>query len=356
MQENNKNAKKEIWLAAPLEVKPEDAFKNDALDRKIYGEALRDIIINSPPKLVIALDGDWGEGKTTFVKMCQGLLSKGEINSIYIDAFENDYVGDPFLLLSKSIISYANDEGKEIDKFRKMAKETAVSLIPSLGKALVSSFLSDKAAEDFAEWIEKKLGNKEQDQIKKFKESLSEISKELNSDGKTRPLVIIIDELDRCKPTFAVDILEKVKHLFSVENVVFLLVMNKKQLQNAIQHIYGQGMEDAHTYLQKFIDIDVKIPKVLLYDNADNYSSGTVRDYCWKLAKELGFNSSGHPCFGNIDYLAALAAHLNLSLRQIETGIHKPFHVCKKWKIAYKYICIHIYFDFYCKGYKTKVI
>ena len=151
------------------------------------------------------------KAKTTFVKMCQGLLSKENIDSIYIDAFENDYVGDPFLLLSKSIISYAKDKGKKIDTFRDMAKETAVSLIPSLGKALVSSFLSDKAAEDFAKLIEKKLDGKEQDQIQKFKESLSEISKELNSDGKTRPLVIIIDELDRCKPSFAVDILEKVK-------------------------------------------------------------------------------------------------------------------------------------------------
>ena len=68
MQENHKNARKEIWRAAPLEVKPKDAFKNDALGRKIYGEALRDTILNSPPKLVIALDGDWGEGKNNLCK------------------------------------------------------------------------------------------------------------------------------------------------------------------------------------------------------------------------------------------------------------------------------------------------
>ena len=71
---------------------------------------------------------------------------------------------------------------------------------------------------------------------------------------------------------------------------------------------------------KNFIDIDVKIPKIAIYDEADDYSSGTVKSYCWKLEKELGFNVS--PLLeifsGAVECLTAMAAHLDLSLRQIE--------------------------------------
>jgi predicted KAP-like P-loop ATPase len=95
--------------------------------------------------------------------------------------------------------------------------------------------------------------------LNSFKNLLSEIPSTLSPDG-DKPLVIIIDELDRCKPTYAVELIEKVKHLFSVKNVVFVLVMHRKQLEEAVKCVYG-GNIDAHTYLQKFINIETTLPK-----------------------------------------------------------------------------------------------
>ena len=66
-----------------MTVAVDDAFKNDALDRQPFGEALLNIVTRSKDELVVSIDGRWGEGKTTFVKMWRGLLKKHNIPSIY---------------------------------------------------------------------------------------------------------------------------------------------------------------------------------------------------------------------------------------------------------------------------------
>ena len=94
-------------VTPPLVVEDGDSFSKDILDRKGYGEALRNLAIRSSDALVISLDGKWGEGKTTFVKMWQGLLSESNIPNIYIDAFSNDYVDDAFITVVSAITNYA---------------------------------------------------------------------------------------------------------------------------------------------------------------------------------------------------------------------------------------------------------
>ena len=73
-----------------------------------------------------------------------------------------------------------------------------------------------------------------------------------------RPLVFIVDELDRCRPTFALELLEKIKHFFSVPGVIFLLVSSLSQLEMAVRFAYGEV--DAHTYLEKFYHLRVLLP------------------------------------------------------------------------------------------------
>jgi hypothetical protein len=80
-----------------------------------------------------------------------------------------------------------------------------------------------------------------------------------NSNGK--PLIFIIDELDRCRPDYAVSILEQIKHFFSVPNIVFVLSIDKQQLGNAIKGVYGSENINAEEYLRRFIDIEYSIPE-----------------------------------------------------------------------------------------------
>jgi predicted KAP-like P-loop ATPase len=268
-----------------LIVQENDAFVNDALDRKNYGEALLNLVVRSDDELVISLDGKWGEGKTTFVKMWQGLLLEANIPNIYIDAFSNDYVDDAFISVASAITNYADkniskDHHEKLAELKEKTKKVGSHLLSwsarigikaaTLGvikdadieelkdiKSEVSKSVSDVIGDFIEERIS--LHSKDIELVQSFKELLSTIPSKLDKDN-DGPLVIIIDELDRCKPTFAVELIEKIKHLFSVENIVFILVMNKSQLEESIRSVYGQNI-DAHTYLQKFVNLEAKLPK-----------------------------------------------------------------------------------------------
>ena len=70
--------------------------------------------------------------------------------------------------------------------------------------------------------------------------------------------MFIIDELDRCRPTFAIELLERVKHIFDVPNIVFVFGINRGELVKALESVYGQI--DAGTYLRRFFDMEFVLP------------------------------------------------------------------------------------------------
>lgn len=118
----------------PLVVEDGDSFKNDILDRRSYGEALLNLVLRSNDALVISLDGKWGEGKTTFVKMWQGLLSESQIPNIYIDAFSTDYVDDAFISVISPITDYAErniikEHHEKITELREKSKKVGGKLL-----------------------------------------------------------------------------------------------------------------------------------------------------------------------------------------------------------------------------------
>jgi hypothetical protein len=99
-----------------------------------------------------------------------------------------------------------------------------------------------------------------------FRETLAALT--LGKDGTSpRKLVIVVDELDRCRPDYALAMLEIIKHFFAVDHVHFVLGVNLRELENSVKARYGAGI-NAGLYLQKFITVTVALP-----DAADN------RDY-----------------------------------------------------------------------------
>lgn len=128
-------------VTPPLDISIEDGFTKDSFNRESFGSGLMNIIQNSEDALVISLDGQWGEGKTTFVKMWQGLLRKNNIHSIYIDAFANDYTNDPFIAVASSIIAYEKKCNPEStpSQFFKKAKKVAGKVIPWAAKLSVKA-------------------------------------------------------------------------------------------------------------------------------------------------------------------------------------------------------------------------
>jgi hypothetical protein len=95
-----------------------------------------------------------------------------------------------------------------------------------------------------------------------FRRELTELVSVLRRktvDKGSKPIVFVIDELDRCRPPFAVELLEKIKHLFSVDGLIFVLAIDRQQLSEAVRCLYGQGL-DADNYLRRFIDLEYRLP------------------------------------------------------------------------------------------------
>ena len=249
-------------LTIPPLTEDDISFKeNDSFGRKRFGESLLNLIERTNEELVICLDSPWGEGKTTFVKMWQNLLKENKIKSIYFDAFANDYIDDAFIALASKIVSFVENElkkgnpaKKKLDNFKKNAGKVGLQLLSwgaKVGiKAATIGAIRESEFEELADikndivqgttsvaskFIEDKISSthKEIETIVTFRKTLEEFAYNINENSE-KPLVIIIDELDRCKPTYAIEIIEKIKHIFSVKNIVFLLVMHKQQVEGAI--------------------------------------------------------------------------------------------------------------------------
>ena len=92
------------------------------------------------------------------------------------------------------------------------------------------------------------------DHLKKFVDHLSP-----QENAKNKPLIFFIDELDRCRPTYAIDLLEKIKHLFDVKGIIFVLAIDKVQIGHSIGSIYGSNM-DIDGYLRRFFDLEYRLP------------------------------------------------------------------------------------------------
>jgi hypothetical protein len=265
-------------------------YEGDLLfNRKEYGNSLKAFINNIEDGCVISINGKWGEGKTTFVKWWYEDLRKSDFVPVYFDAFKHDFYGEPFLAITKALFNQFPDDESQSPNVKAALKKLSEELIPSLLTFLTmagatiafgpmgtaTSAVTTIGTNSLGEVVKKFLSKKETKPleclIEEFKDTLNSITTELYL--KQKRLVFIIDELDRCRPTFAVETIEKVKHLFAVPGIVWVLVMNKKQLEKSIHHVYGTGALDASKYLNKFIDIQTALPKDIKggYSSLDHY-------------------------------------------------------------------------------------
>lgn len=285
---------------------------------------------------MISLEAPWGDGKTTFVKMWQAFLKKSGVKCLYFDAFAHDSFEDPFMalvgsidLLIKKEFSNKPTAMEKLNEFKGKAVRVGTRLLSwsaKVGvKAVTLNVIKDSdigelkdIAEDIAsdtsnsasKFIEDKLNSYKEvlSATDEFRQKLAELAEEAYGE-KQKPLVFIIDELDRCKPTYALELIEKIKHLFSVKHIVFMLVMHSIQLEESVKCVYGQNI-DARTYLHKFINIECRLPK-----NSTNISRFSSEDayakYCRALCKLHGLPSLGKAIWG-------LARIFKLSLRDLQ--------------------------------------
>ena len=271
----------------------------DEFNRKPIAENIIRLLTSPIDLSPMVIDGGWGTGKTEFCQKLIRLMQEQhrDYQPVYIDAFRSDHSGEPLLALLAEIIKTCTPpEGSDEklieehkDRIRKIAK-AAGFLMKTVANAAVGHVLKQNV-EDLAEGMSQIINDKqeaknaaatvagaattlashsidatidatveallkEQIEAEKNLETLKACLKEFAAE---KPIILFIDELDRCRPDYAVDMLEVIKHVFDVENVKVVLVTNTKQLRAAINHRYGVEV-DAHKYLDKFLKYSFALP------------------------------------------------------------------------------------------------
>lgn len=296
----------------------------DEFQRKTIAENIIKLLKPEADISPLVIDGDWGTGKTEFSIKLKNLILEQDPESkvVYIDAFKGDHAESPLLLITSAIASILPDEEKE--SFIKKALP-AIRFGLKTGLKASAGWILRQNAEDIADEFQeamKKASNAAIDStVENILEDHIDAEKNINALKKCmeglssqQKTVIIIDELDRCKPSFSTAILETIKHIFDTENVYFILVTNTTQLRASINHIYGYSL-DSQKYLDKFIKYTITLPETFSKNGYDEFRTST--EYWLHLVNETS-NLVPINQIANKE-ITSLIADTNLSLRETQT-------------------------------------
>jgi len=301
-----------------------DEFKRKSIAEKVISLLQTDIDI-SP----MVIDGSWGTGKTEFCHKLINLMSGDDTHHlIYIDAFKADHADEPLMTVLAEVIKVLPDEDSKQSFMKKVLPAVRYGL-KTIAKAGVSHLLRQDVADvadDFDKVIQKTADKAIDATVEsilkghvKAAQSLKALQIALAEIAAVKPIILFVDELDRCRPNFAVDMLEIIKHTFDVEGVSFVLITNTQQLKASVNHCYGHAI-DAQRYLDKFVKFTVALPETVA-TNGHRESIAAIEHY-----KNLVHNNplleelKLYEC-GSIRTIEALIIANRLSLREVETVV-----------------------------------
>lgn len=256
-------------------------FKEDVLDREKFVKHIIDLITvvsDNRKSCCFAIEGAWGSGKSFVLEKIQECLQEEQSEATSLDRFfvarydcwEYDYYEEPVVAII-SVLSAA------IDQYVNLIPEEAKTCLLKAAKNIITKALvkivESKTDINIEEYIgDVKTEENLYDQYFGFRDAIEKVREALKKIARDQTVVIIVDELDRCLPPYAIKVLERIHHIFNeMENVVVIIAMEKKQIENSLHQIYGSEM-DVDQYLKKFISFSVKL---------DN---GSARNFITKYA------------------------------------------------------------------------
>lgn len=318
-----------------------DHWENDCLKRRRDSQFIRNFLVRrvnerkargANGSYVLNIDAGWGQGKTFFLERFKTDLEQNH-SVAYVNAWEDDYADDPLLSIMVAIETALRGSGRsasfrgKLKAFRKASGKIAVTAakhaLVGFSKKVIGAEGVDAVAQDTAEAIEasaeaaadeiishhaelalKKFDDAKQT-IAKFKKNLSSL---MSSSSVKKPLFVLIDELDRCRPLYAISLLERVKHLFEIDDIVFVIATDTEQLRHAVRAVYGNDFDGAG-YLLRFFD------RTYRFDEPSLEEFIASRFSYYSVPNEL---LSSPPDDNHIKFFATVAASCGLTLREIE--------------------------------------
>jgi hypothetical protein len=340
-----------------------DNWEDDLLDRKQYADFLTAYLerkcVPGASGIVIALDAPWGLGKSFFVKRWAADLIQAGRAVVTFDAWENDSAEAPVISfmgeLRKSLRPLQGKVPKSEAVKQKVEKKTS-EVVSNLRKATLPALAVmskavlrkttgialdelmdaiqgegnpeeafDEAVATAPDALEKGLdaffdkalqGHTQRlESVKAFRQSLEELLDTLHREGLAEgPLYVFIDELDRCRPDYAIRLLEGIKHLFSVKGVAFVVSTNLVQLGNAVGAVYGPSF-DGFRYLKRFFDFEYELPQPTRMAFIQAQVVGTALQ---GMAGPSGLDPRGKSANDETAAFASVAQAMSLDLRSLQ--------------------------------------
>ncbi|MGB7403460.1 MAG: P-loop NTPase fold protein [Arcobacter sp.] len=339
----------------------EKIWDNDKLNRKSESEYLIKYLTNvykanKESSFVLNINSEWGFGKTYFLRNLKLELENAEHKVMYFDAWQNDYTKEPLL----AFIAEINDSFKSFftakqTKSKKFLTDLFKSSLPIL-VAVLSKKLTGYSLEELKEQLELDENgdsecstdgtNNDNDLLKTSVSTLmskaTEIALEEHMTAKKSilefkknmrklisyietlknielPIYILIDELDRCRPNYAIELLESIKHLFDIEGLIFIIATDSKQLSHSINAVYGNKFK-SEQYLKRFFDREYTLDEPNVYDYTlfllDKYNMLEHNNFYVALDKYAYKDVNK-----NAKIIELYAKFFKLSLRDIEQSI-----------------------------------
>ena len=275
--------------------------KIDILNRQPVVDQLIDlvhILADRGKGCTFSLDGKWGSGKSFVLDMFERQLSlfqdpnaAGERYVIFhYNCWQYDFYEEPAIAIVAAICN-------EISKYNSILPQlpqtirTTLGTVGNIGKELLGSYLQTKLGCNpmvLGEKFRHEQGELENeiadahafDTYYKFKEMLDLTKKQLATIASDKPVILVVDELDRCMPDYAIKVLERLHHLFDEDSkVIVILAVDREQLDRTVHHIFGVGALDKENqmcinYLKKFIRFSIPLDTGTISENFwERYSS-----------------------------------------------------------------------------------
>lgn len=244
----------------------EDVLNREEFINKVIN--LIEIIAQNNKSCCFAIDGQWGSGKSFVLNKIEKKLVREQSEELagdkyfvfYYDCWKYDYYEEPLLSIISSMMDHIEDK---IMLFPEDKREKILELVKVVGKALMTLAVKQRFGMEFDETINSGIDSllkektKEYDTYFPFKNVLETVRKKIKEIAEIQPVIIIVDELDRCLPTYTIKVLERLHHVFEgIEKAIVIIAMDKTQIGKSLEKIYGDSL-DVDKYLRKFIAFDL---------------------------------------------------------------------------------------------------
>lgn len=256
-------------------------WEKDRLSRQGEAQLVLDYILRrlhtrsenkEPRSYVLNIDAPWGSGKTFFLQCLKAEMEANGYLVAYVNAWEHDHGDDAMLpilnSIKESLAQFSNKESRSnaeamLKTGGKIAVHFVKGAVNQLTKKYIGAELGDisEAATDSANEVIGVLADKAIKEIeeriklvKQFHVELKKVVDELGSHSQEKKqLFVFIDELDRCRPTYAIETLERVKHILNADGTAFIIATDTRQLAASVSKVYGEHF-DGTAYLRRFFD------------------------------------------------------------------------------------------------------